>query len=237
MDCADSLILRNLFENFMRCPDDICNNHLNKLVARLQAASTVSELDQLILKLCSDYPNDRGILCPLLFNYIKLNVGEGFFMGANIPHAYISGDCVECMALSDNVVRAGLTPKFKDVETLLRMLDYTPGNPSLLSTSRLDEYTLLYRPDSKSCAEFEVEFTSLPAAATEYTYSTVPCASILLALRIPSNDGYISVNNKKSSIKQGDVVYIEANAVVSVQIVSSNPADKSEFYRAHINLG
>lgn len=30
------------------------------------------------------------------------------------------------MATSDNVVRAGLTPKFKDVDTLIDMLDYTP---------------------------------------------------------------------------------------------------------------
>lgn len=30
------------------------------------------------------------------------------------------------MACSDNVVRAGLTPKFKDVETLCAMLDYEP---------------------------------------------------------------------------------------------------------------
>ena len=31
---------------------------------------------------------------------------------------------MECMACSDNVVRAGLTPKFKDVDTLCEMLDY-----------------------------------------------------------------------------------------------------------------
>ena len=30
------------------------------------------------------------------------------------------------MACSDNVVRAGLTPKFKDVGTLCDMLDYRP---------------------------------------------------------------------------------------------------------------
>ncbi len=33
-------------------------------------------------------------------------------------------DCVECMACSDNVVRAGLTPKFKDVPVLCDMLIY-----------------------------------------------------------------------------------------------------------------
>ena len=48
------------------------------------------------------------------------------FLRANLPHAYLSGDCVECMACSDNVVRAGLTPKFMDVPTLCSMLDYTP---------------------------------------------------------------------------------------------------------------
>ena len=31
---------------------------------------------------------------------------------------------MECMACSDNVVRAGLTPKLKDVDTLCEMLDY-----------------------------------------------------------------------------------------------------------------
>ena len=49
-------------------------------------------------------------------------------MAANEPHAYISGDCLEWMANSDNVVRAGLTPKFKDVQVLLKMLNYKSKN-------------------------------------------------------------------------------------------------------------
>ena len=36
-------------------------------------------------------------------------------------------DCIECMACSDNVVRAGLTPKFIDASTLCEMLLYEPG--------------------------------------------------------------------------------------------------------------
>ena len=38
-------------------------------------------------------------------------------------------DTMECMACSDNVVRAGLTPKYRDVHTLCEMLDYT-GKPA-----------------------------------------------------------------------------------------------------------
>ena len=34
-------------------------------------------------------------------------------------------DCLECMACSDNVVRAGLTPKYKDIKTLCDMLNYS----------------------------------------------------------------------------------------------------------------
>ena len=34
-------------------------------------------------------------------------------------------DCLECMACSDNVVRAGLTPKYIDVSTLCSMLNYS----------------------------------------------------------------------------------------------------------------
>lgn len=53
-------------------------------------------------------------------------------------------DCIECMACSDNVVRAGLTPKLIDVPTLVEMLDY--------SSYTLDQ--LLFCPqmvDSNSC--------------------------------------------------------------------------------------
>lgn len=49
---------------------------------------------------------------------------EAVVISANEPHAYIYGDLIECMANSDNVVRGGLTPKFKDTETLYNMLPY-----------------------------------------------------------------------------------------------------------------
>jgi mannose-6-phosphate isomerase len=85
---------------------------------------TLSALEELILKLYAVYKTDRGVFCPLIMNYLILSPGDAFFMGPNEPHAYISGDCIECMALSDNVVRAGLTPKFKDVDVLCDMLHY-----------------------------------------------------------------------------------------------------------------
>lgn len=84
----------------------------------------LTEKEELVLRLEKQYPGDIGVIAAFLFNYVKLNPGEALYLGANEPHAYIHGECVECMATSDNVVRAGLTPKNRDVQTLCSMLTY-----------------------------------------------------------------------------------------------------------------
>lgn len=84
----------------------------------------LTKKEKLVLSLEKQYPGDVGVLAAFFFNYVKLNPGEALYVGANEPHAYLSGDCIECMATSDNVVRAGLTPKYRDVETLCSMLTY-----------------------------------------------------------------------------------------------------------------
>ena len=67
----------------------------------------------------------------------RRHVSQALYLAANEPHAYISGDCVECMATSDNVVRAGLTPKFKDVDVLCNMLTYNDGSPHYVEPAEL----------------------------------------------------------------------------------------------------
>lgn len=79
-----------------------------------------------MLRLEGQYPDDVGVIESLFLNYVKLRRGEALHLGANVPHAYISGECIECMATSDNVVRAGLTYKHRDIKTLLSMLSYQP---------------------------------------------------------------------------------------------------------------
>jgi mannose-6-phosphate isomerase len=49
---------------------------------------------------------DEGLLALFLMNLVSIQPGEGIFIPANLPHAYLDGDLVECMACSDNVVRA-----------------------------------------------------------------------------------------------------------------------------------
>ena len=63
---------------------------------------------------------DRAIFSIYFFNIVNLHSGEGLFQGAGMPHAYMEGQCVELMANSDNVLRAGLTPKHIDVPELMK---------------------------------------------------------------------------------------------------------------------
>jgi mannose-6-phosphate isomerase len=73
------------------------------------------------------YPGgDVGVLSVFFLNFLRLSPGEAIFIPANTPHAYLSGEILECMQNSDNVIRGGLTPKFKDVEVLIDSLSYDP---------------------------------------------------------------------------------------------------------------
>ncbi|WP_424213485.1 mannose-6-phosphate isomerase, class I [Streptomyces sp. BI20] len=82
--------------------------------------------------LVTDYPGDPGVIAAMLLNHVRLQPGEGMFLGAGVPHAYLSGLGVELLANSDNVLRAGLTPKHVDVPELLKVTHFEPTAPALI---------------------------------------------------------------------------------------------------------
>ncbi|MFE0671720.1 mannose-6-phosphate isomerase, class I [Streptomyces sp. NPDC058867] len=82
--------------------------------------------------LAHHYPGDPGVIAAMLLNHVRLQPGEALFLGAGIPHAYISGLGVEIMANSDNVLRCGLTPKHVDVPELLRIVRFEAADPGVL---------------------------------------------------------------------------------------------------------
>lgn len=68
------------------------------------------------------FPTDVGVVISLFLNRLTLQPGEAAFLGDGVIHAHLSGMCVEVMASSDNVLRAGLTTKHVDPEGLVRCL-------------------------------------------------------------------------------------------------------------------
>lgn len=69
------------------------------------------------------YPGDVGVLVSLMLNRLTLQPGEAAYLGAGIIHAHLSGMCVEVMVNSDNVLRAGLTPKHLDPAGVVASID------------------------------------------------------------------------------------------------------------------
>jgi mannose-6-phosphate isomerase len=74
---------------------------------------------------------DKAIFSIYILNIVHLPKGASLFQSAGLPHAYMEGQCVELMSNSDNVLRAGLTPKHIDVPELIRLTRFETTIPSI----------------------------------------------------------------------------------------------------------
>ncbi|MFQ2256477.1 mannose-6-phosphate isomerase, class I [Aeromonas dhakensis] len=93
----------------------------------------------LITSLAAQYPGDVGLFSPLLLNVVTLQPGQAMYLDACTPHAYVRGTGLEIMANSDNVLRAGLTPKYIDVAELLDCTRCLPKpDDQILLAPRMD---------------------------------------------------------------------------------------------------
>eukprot|EP00759_Apiculatamorpha_spiralis_P027974 PhF_6_TR30579/c0_g1_i2/m.44959/K01809/manA, MPI; mannose-6-phosphate isomerase len=119
--------LRQGVEALYATPTATLNQSLTTCCTRLKATEDLSEEERTFVDLCRQYPNDVGCWFVFVLRLVSLKPFEGLFLLPNEPHAYLSGDCFEIMCTSDNVVRGGLTPKFKDVDVLLNMMSYDPS--------------------------------------------------------------------------------------------------------------
>jgi mannose-6-phosphate isomerase len=244
--------LRDLVLHLLDYPEADSDRQLATLISRLEAEEKAAVADGrpfayvkgLILRLNQQYPGDRGILFPLLLNTVHMRAGQSFYMGANEPHAYVSGDILECMALSDNVVRVGLTPKFKDKDTLTTMLHYHSCNVNFLHPERVDACTYVYRPPSRSCAEFEIERVVLPCKSGGFTYSLQKhaCASIIIFIGGSGPDTGATMawegNGEKGETQPvpavGSCTFLAAGVTLTI---TTGSEVGMELYRSHINLG
>lgn len=140
-------------------------------------------------------------------------------------------DIIECMASSDNVVRAGFTPKYKDVPTLTSMLTYSYApiseqkmqpveypyvklNTTAYSSS---SSTTLYDPPIE---EFSVVKTDLNKSGAKATFEAIEGPSIVICTK---GDGKISVGPKSEEVKEGYVYFVGATAECVLESTDSEP--------------
>ena len=106
-------------------------DHPNEYTLKLRDYLDTHPADSLAQYLQQHFPDDLGIIVALLMNYIELSPGQSVVIHPGTCHCYLQGDCIEAMACSDNVIRAGLTPKAKDIDTLLKIMKDSSGGPNV----------------------------------------------------------------------------------------------------------
>ncbi|MGR6779823.1 mannose-6-phosphate isomerase, class I [Moritella viscosa] len=156
----------------------------------------------LILALAEQYPGDIGLFSPLMLNVLTLQPGEAMFLDACTPHAYIKGTGLEIMANSDNVLRAGLTPKHMDIAELVASTRFIPTQAD----------TLLLAPEqSEGGLHYPIPVPDFKFSVYQNQRSiklTTTSAEILLAL-----DASLTVhhcNGETLTIDKGESVFIPA---------------------------
>jgi mannose-6-phosphate isomerase len=146
------------------------------------------------------YPSDPGVLVTLLLNHVVMAPGESLFIEAGIVHAYTSGFGVEIMASSDNVLRAGLTPKHIDIPELLQVADFSPVAPPHFTASPVMGGIKLSPP----VEEFELMVLNL---RNEGVVLEHVAPRLVLCLH---NTIELLVGNASVTLAQGEAVFVEA---------------------------
>lgn len=153
---------------------------------------------ELFVRVGRSFGGDIGLWMVFVLNYLQMSPGEALYLGASEPHAYLSGNGVEIMASSDNVVRAGLTPKYKDVGTLLDMLTYDTNALAQSKYSFSLGHVQEYAPPKGACDDFSLLAVRL--AAGESTSYTIPSVGLGVCL---GGECAVGAGGSESVIKRG----------------------------------
>lgn len=182
---------------------DVDEDFISELI---DAAEQCPALVDLVVHLAEHHGKDRGIATALLMNRMTLSKGEGVFVPAGMPHAYLSGLGVEVMLASDNVLRGGLTPKHIDVEELEHVLLFESTQPSVVQTKLL---------------AVGLEKFQIPTPEFSFYRATVGSANLLADINLPGDaivlctEGSVALSNSQGErelINTGEAAFIAGDA-------------------------
>ncbi|MCC6934061.1 MAG: mannose-6-phosphate isomerase, class I [Deltaproteobacteria bacterium] len=210
----EEVFIRIAYSTLLTTSPSAIREYSHRLYARLDRQETCSPEESWILKLKPLYiDGDVGLFCFYLHNLCNLLPGEAIFIEPNTPHAYLTGELLECMANSDNTIRAGLTNKFIDIETVTKNLLFKRNRPKILKALKNDgDHSFsIYRTPAE---EFRVE--CLLNAASEVGNNQSLCLIFCL-----NGSCLIQSNEFETRISSGEALVIPS-AITSYRIQGSN---------------
>ena len=142
-------------------------------------------------------------------NFLTLSAGEAIYVPADAPHAYLSGDIVECMARSNNVINTGFCPRADrdSVDVFAAALTFSPHNAEevMLGFSISDKgklgKTMVYAPPM---SEFSMLKTVLKNGEKEII-DTIDGPSVLFAT---GGEGMMKAGGEELQIQEGYIFFV-----------------------------
>lgn len=199
--------IESLYTSLVKLDEEQLRNVLDPLKVRLNTEKSIDkDHPDYWARLAFDkYGYDRGIFSIYLFNLVHLKKGEAIYQEAGVPHAYLEGKNIEIMANSDNVFRAGLTPKHIDVDLLLSHLDFSPIIPKVIQANHLNNQERVYKSPAK---EFEIRVLKLSEDDHHIETRYNECFIVL--------NGHVTVvsSRKIQDFEKGDCFFISAEEEV-----------------------
>ena len=208
---------RGLYEYVMLEQDSETNRILGELIKRLKSAGSRwnrSQPEYWALKaydlFCKEGKMDKGIYSIFFFNLVKVNKGEAIFQDAGIPHAYLEGQNIELMANSDNVLRAGLTPKHMDIEELLKHVKFEATIPNILKGESIHDG--LEKVFSTPAPDFELSSLLLKNEEEYRSISKDLEIYVLIAGKVK-----VSSDEEEFTLSKGEVMAIPSNVTYTIK--------------------
>lgn len=155
------------------------------------------------VEISGHHPGDVGVVISLLLNRMTLQPGEAAYLEVGVIHAHLSGLCVEVMATSDNVLRAGLTRKHVDPAGLVECLDRGMARVARVTPEYVDSDTEVFSP---SDAEFALSVTQVSHADPDGVDVVPSPQSVLIC-----TGGEVEISNtagEKLALSRGDSAYL-----------------------------
>ncbi|KFY55226.1 hypothetical protein V497_07114 [Pseudogymnoascus sp. VKM F-4516 (FW-969)] len=157
-----------------------------------------------------DGATDPGCLVSLLtMNFLTLKKGEALYIPADGIHAFLSGDIIECMAPSDNVINCGVCPSANpesiNLFTSALTFDYKDPQSMVLrpkvSTKGLKGHTRVYGPPG---SEFDMLVTELKKGEEEHIAGLQGPGIVV----VTKGGGKLHANDQELELREGYAFFV-----------------------------
>lgn len=208
----DDQMLKYVVKSMLEASDEAIEK-INDALMKLpkEAFGADSYIPDLIPRLAKQYDKcDNGTVVALVtMNYLQLNAGDSIYIPADGIHAYLSGDIIECMARSNNVLNTGFCPRADrdSIDMFISCLTFTPhdAKEAMLPPKPFERCkngkVKIYAPPMS-------EFNMLAAELGDGESETVEALGGPAIMIVTRGEGTMKADGKEHKLSEGYVFFI-----------------------------